>query len=425
MKTEKMGSRFGRFGLALSALSLGLLVTGCEPECVDQFDCASKGNPPEGRQYVCESERCVLRDVTPAPTDAGTEPVDSGTPDSGTPDSGTDAGVACADLPHDSKLGTLQLQTGYAVATETATLPEGIIAVTAIPSGAEFKLYGLNGTDDSLYALGTWPSVTLGGAPLQSIYAEADRDGGTKFPSGYLVNDGTRLLTGYTTLGPITNIPGTALVYDTLTPASSKYISANGNFSAAGLDGGFLINGQGLEGTSESGNAVYALRTGTSSFQGSKLATFPVAGASSGFTAVATNGVAVLGYSDSTSPFANHLRAVAPGTYTEAFTGGTTVALTDTNAPGIYSGTDIKSVTGFGEGVALHRGPFTSTKDVARIPLPLGGITPGSVTPGELETVLTTSNTCTSVVLMTPMGSDLLVGVSDKQGRRLVLLKKQ
>ncbi len=72
MKTETMGSRwFGRFGVALGALSLGLLVTGCEPECVDAFDCASKDSPGEGKRYVCESNRCVVRDITP---DAGTEP---------------------------------------------------------------------------------------------------------------------------------------------------------------------------------------------------------------------------------------------------------------------------------------------------------------------------------------------------------------
>ena len=90
MKTETMVSRLGRLGLALGALSLGLLVTGCQPECVDRFDCANKDDPGEGKQYVCESERCVVRDVTP---DAGTEPVDSGTPDSGTgnTDAGTDA----------------------------------------------------------------------------------------------------------------------------------------------------------------------------------------------------------------------------------------------------------------------------------------------------------------------------------------------
>ncbi|WP_309896452.1 hypothetical protein [Archangium sp.] len=398
MKNGMMGAwGLGRFVVALGTLSLGLLVTGCEPECLDRFDCANKGNPGEDKQYACVASRCVAQDI-PSVTDAGTDP--------------------CANVQHDPKLGTLRLQTGFTAAAETATLPEGIGAVTAVPSGAEFKLYGLRNTD--LYALGTWPNVALGAAPLQSIIAEPDR-ARTTFSSGYLTNDGTRLLAGYTKQGPVTNIPGTALVYDTVTPANSKYLSANGNFSAAGFEGGFLINGQGIEGSNESGNAIYALKTSTSSFQGSKLASFPPVGLYSGFTAMATNGVAVLGFSDNN--FANHVRAVAPATYTPALTSGTPFTLSDTNAPEVYSGADLQSVAGFGEGVALHRGTFTTTSDISRFELTLGGITPTSVTVGALQSVLTTSNTCTNVVLLAPMGPDLLVGVKDKNGRRLVRLQ--
>jgi hypothetical protein len=408
MKNGTMGSwGLGRFVVALGTLSLGLLVTGCQSECVDRFDCASKGSPGEGRQYSCVDERCVAQDV-PGATDAGT--------DAGTEDAGTDP---CANVSHDPKLGTLQLQAGFTAAAETATLPEGIGAVTAVPSGSEFKLYGLRDTD--VYALGTWPNVALGAASLQSIYAEADRDGGTRYPSGYLTNDGTRLLAGYTKQGPVTAIPGTVLVYDTVTPANSKYLAANGNYTAAGFDGGFFINGQGIEGSSESGNAVYALKTSTSSFQGSKLASFPPAGLYSGFTAVATNGVAVLGFSDSN--FANHLRAVAPATYTPALSSGTPFTMNDTNAPEVYTGADLQSVTGFGEGVALRRGTFTATSDISRFELTLGGINPASVAVGERKSVLTVGNACTDVVLMAPMGPDLLVGVKDKNGRRLVRLQ--
>jgi hypothetical protein len=411
----------GRFVVALGALSLGLLVTGCQPECVDRYDCVNKGSPGAGRQYACVDERCVPRDIpgttTDAGTDAGTEPTDAG-PDGGT--GGTDAGVACTDLPHDPKLGTLQLQTGFATAAETAPLPEGIGAVTAIASGSEFKLYGLRDTD--LYALGTWPNVALGASSLQSIYAEADRDGGTKYPNSYLTNDGTRLLAGYTKPGTdFSNIPGTLLVYDTATPANSTYLSANGNFTAAGFEGGFFISGQGIAGAAETGNGIYALKTSATPFQGSKLANFPPEGAYSGFTAMASNGVAVLGFSD--SAFTNHLRAVAPATYSPAFSSGTPFTLTDTNAQEVYSGADLKEVTGFGAGVALHRGSFTATSDVSRFALTLADSTSTSVTVGERKAVLTTSNTCTNVVLMTPMGPDLLVGVKDKNGSRLVRLQ--
>jgi hypothetical protein len=234
------------------------------------------------------------------------------------------------------------------------------------------------------------------------------------------------LLAGYTKLGSgPSDVPGKILVYDTAAPASSTYLSAPGNFSVAGLSGAFLINGQGLEGVAEGGNATYALKTGSTPFQGSKLATFPVSNVSSGLTAVSSNNVAVLGYSDPAKNYVNSLRAVAPAVYTPALTGGTTLALSDTNAPEIYSGTDLAEVTAFGEGVALHRTVFPNTRDVSRIELTLDGIDPNSVIAGPLTPVLTTSNTCTNVVLITPMGADLLVGVKDKNGRRLVHLRKQ
>lgn len=434
MKTATMGSRgVGRFVWVLGVLSLGLLGTGCTQECIDQFDCiAQSGTPPKGREYVCQENRCVERDVSDAgtgPTDGGNEPTD----DAGT-DAGTDAGVACADLPHDEKLGTLQLQTGYAAA-ESAALPAGIGAVTAIPSGAGFKLYGLSGgTDNSLYELGTWPSIVASTTPLKAVIPEADRGSGT-YLSGFLANDGTRLLAGYTKSGPIENIPGSVLVYDTASPDKSSYVSANGNFSAVGVSGAFLFNGQGVEGSSEGGSGVYALKTGSASIQGLKLATFPVATPSSGYTAATSQEIAVLGYSVPNpsgpfDPYINHLLAVAPATYTSALSSGTTLALTAENAPEIYEGSDLFAVAGFGQGVALHRGHYDAsynsiTNDVSRIELTTGGIDPKVVTVGTLAPVLATQNTCTNVVLMAPLGTNLLVGVKDKNGSRLVLVQKQ
>jgi hypothetical protein len=44
---------------------------------------------------------------------------------------------------------------------------------------------------------------------------------------------------------------------------------------------------------------------------------------------------------------------------------------------------------------------------------------------GALTPVLTTSNDCTQVDLLAPMGADLLVGVTDKTCRRLLRLQKQ
>jgi hypothetical protein len=330
-----------------------------------------------------------------------------------------DAGTSCEDLAHDAKLGTLQLQPGF-TAMESVALTPQIVAVTAMPSSNGYTLYGLRGSDKSLYSLGIWPSISAGGQALISVISESDRNE-TTFLSGYLTHDGTRLLSGYTKSGA--NFPGSVVVYDTVTPSNSTYLSAPGNFSAAAVSGTFLINGTGL-GNFE-GTAVYAMKVGSPNFTLSTLATFPNPTAASGYSAVSSNGVAVLGYSAYPK---NTLHAVPPSVYTAALSSRTSFALGDW--PEVYSGEDLFAAAGFGSGVALHRGSFDPetfaplTKDVVRRELTLGG-NPETVTVGAPTSVLTTRNTCTQVDLVTSMGADLLVGVADKNGRRLVRLQKQ
>ena len=211
------------------------------------------------------------------------------------------------------------------------------------------------------------------------------------------------------------------LVYDLGTPANSVYLSAPGNFTADAIPGAFLLNGQGLEGVAESGSAIYALKTGGSSLVGSRLATFPDSGAYNGSTAVTSDNIAVLGYSVYPN---NTLRAVTPAVYSPHVSDGTSFALTDAVAPSIYSGEDLLGLSSFGGGVALMRGTFSAGfHDVSRLPLAINGSDANAVVVGTLAPVLTTSNACTDVLLMSPLGPDLLVGVKDKNGRRLVRLQ--
>jgi hypothetical protein len=430
MMTEMKKSRSLSHVVVLGAAAFGLLVTGCGgPECVDRFDCQNNKAPlGAGKQYVCEANTCVVRDITPetpgtgsdAGTDAGTEPeTDAGT------EPETDAGTeptSCADLSHDAQLGTLQLQPGFSV-VESAPLPEHIGAITAVADAeGSYTLYGLN-SDESVYALGTWPEVAASTTPLYPIVPAGVAQA---YVGSYLVSDGVRLMGGYT----LADFSGKVAIHEpeSDTPA---HVSATGNFSAVGLDGAFLINGLGLEGVSGTGIGVYALKTQSAPFQASKLATFPSAGTFSGFSALATNKIVALGYAYSTpvpgNDYAstNALRAVSPDTYASALTEGTTLDLAGANTPEIYSGLDLRDAAGFGAGVALKRSPssddYTNTRDVARIAL-----TPtqdgSGVTVGQLQEVLTQGNTCTKVVTMAPLAEDLLVGVQDKNGRRLVRL---
>ncbi|WNG21045.1 hypothetical protein [Cystobacter fuscus] len=421
MMTEMKKSRsLSQVVMAVGAAAFGLMVVGCNgPECVDRFDCQNKnGSPGAGKQYVCEASTCVVKDVVPETpgtgSDAGTEP----TPDAGS-DAGTDAGTeptACADLPHDAQLGTLQLQPGFSV-VESAALPTGIGVITAVEGASgSYTVYGVN-SDKSVYALGTWPNVAASTTPLYPIVpAEVTQ---AAYVSSYLASDGVRLMAGYT-LG---DVSGKVAVYDTVTNTST-YLSARGNFSAVGLDGAFLLNGLALEGASETGSAVYALKTQSTPFSVSRLATFPVANSASGFNALATNKIVVLGYYGSN----NVLHAVSPETYAPALAAGTSLELSGANTPQIYAGSDLFYAAGFGAGVALHRGVYSEsyeqlTHDVSRIALSPAGSDGKGVTAGDLKAVLTQSNnTCTSVVAMAPLAEDLLVGVEDKNGRRLVRL---
>lgn len=436
MKTEMKWTRWAL--LAMGTLPLALLGTACTPECVDVYDCRNERTAPAGQTYTCREERCELIPMegeTPqTPADAGTDGGTEPSPDAGTgggsdlpTDGGTDGGtVACADLPHDAKLGTLKLSAGYEV-TESAVVPEGLVAVTAMPKGNDYALYALKGgTDKSIYTLGTWPTeVALGAQPLAQVVAPEDREGNV-FLNTYLANDGTRLLAGYTKLGD--NAPGSVLVFDTANPDKSYYQPAPGNYSAVGIEGAFLINGLGLEASSND-SAVYALQAGVTPVKPLKLATFdPKWNPFSGPTAMTSDGIAVFGYYVAES-FANHLRAVAPAKYGAVLTDGA-AAVDTSNAPMVYNRSDLFDIAGFGDGVALHRGAYDSvtfnafTKSVARVPLAVSAGDAQAVTVGTLQDVLVAEDTCTNVMYLAPLGRDLLVGITDKNGRRLVRVHK-
>jgi len=453
MTDMKKSGSLGQVSWALCSVMLGLLVTGCEPECVDQYDCANKlGRPGAGQRYVCESNQCVARDVDapPAPApDAGTSPdagADAGTPpeedagtppeeDAGTPpeeDAGTDAGtgITCADLPHDSKLGTLRLREGF-TAAESALFPTGISSITPLTGSATPVLYGLHGEDESIFALGTWPNIAASTTPLYPVVAPADQ-GVTTYLSNYLASDGTRLLAGYT-LG---NVTGKLAVYDTATPGDSSYVSSSGNYSAVGVEGTFFINGLGLEGEGGSAAAIYALKTQSAPFQSAKLATFPAAAQYSGYNALASNGVAVFGYSAGTptddNPYAttNYLHAVSPATYTSALSAGTSVDLNSADTPELFRSLDVIYASGFGAGVAIQRGGLDEfynplTQNIVRVALSPAGSEGKAVTVGDIEPVLDVVDSCTRVLLTAPLSEDLLVGVQDKNGRRLVRLHQR
>ncbi|MCP3139347.1 hypothetical protein [Pyxidicoccus xibeiensis] len=363
------------------------------------------------------------------PEDAGSPdagPEDAGSPDAGPEDAGSDP---CAIASHDPKLGTLSLQPGFE-ALESAPLPDKVLALTASP-GPVYSLHAVRGagmgTNAAMYSLGTWPDLQPSSTKLYDIVSPQDRAGtAVVFAGGYMANDGSRLFAGYTTSGP--GFPGSVAVYDFEAPAASTYVSAPSNFTAVTFSGGettaLLVNGAGL-GTVSAGLGIYALVTSTTPFTPRKVASFATGeAAASGFTAVSQNGIALFGFASS-ADFSNRARVVARDVITQALTSGTPVDLGSQQL--LTVGSDFNAASAFGSGVVVKRGgynenfEFVST-DVSRYALAHAN-EGQSVTVGERTPVLVYADQCTSVVALEPLGSDLLVGVSDKNGRRLVRIR--
>ncbi|MHA7634130.1 hypothetical protein [Corallococcus sp. M7] len=440
MRTDmkRMGTKGQRAALMGALLAVVLGGTGCgDDECVDAFDCRDKGAAPAGQSWACVEEKCtqvvvdIEEDDAGTGTDAGTD-VDAGTgTDAGTEtdggtgtDAGTDGGtVACAPLPREQVLGTLQLQAGFSVG-ESAELSTDVRAVVSTP-GPTYSLFAVleTATGRDVFPLGTWPDVMLGDSAVDTIIAPADRANPTStFASYYLAHDGSRLLAGYTKSG--FPAPGSVAVVDPSKRDATTYLDAPDNYSAAGTTDAFFINGGGLD-TVAGGLGVYALVTSAKPYVAVKVADFPAQVGASGFTAVADNGIAVFGYSEADT-YVNVAYAVSNTKLGEALANRTPVVLV--NEPKVDVGSNFNAAASFGNGVAVVRGAYGATgfgvTDVSRFSLTpgLGGGQPISV--GTRTAVLNAADACTTVDLLSSLGSDLLVGVKDVNGRRLVRIRQ-
>lgn len=110
--------------LAICGFCIAVVFTGCEPECVDRFDCRSRG-----ANFICEDNRCVEGQPpgNDAGTDAGGEDPDGGMdedagmdPDAGGDDAGMDPDAGEDDGGTDPDAGT-GCTSGNPVCEGTAT----------------------------------------------------------------------------------------------------------------------------------------------------------------------------------------------------------------------------------------------------------------------------------------------------------------
>lgn len=317
-----------------------------------------------------------------------------------------DGGVDCATAVLAPDLGDLVLRNGAKV-SEYGPLPSGILSVAEL----NYVLYGV-GRDRSLHVLGRLPQLDAG-VGVASVVTASDSDSGV-FLGGALVASGTKLLAGYTKSG--SGFPGSVVVFDTV-DGGVRYVNAPGNYTAAALDGGFVVNGGGLE--SLTGNGLYVLDE-QGAFQ---LASFdPAWMASSGYTAMTSTGVLLGGYFNG-GDFQNYVRALAPSTYAAALAGRTSLQLG--SVPVFASGGDLMGLSVLGADVVVVRGGYDATYapftlSVERVPVSTTG---SSVDAGQPMVMLAATQRCTRVLFVSGTSSQVLVGVSDRQGRRVLRLE--
>ncbi|MCY1030993.1 hypothetical protein OV207_05965 [Corallococcus sp. BB11-1] len=428
MKTEWMMAGQGLKGFAwvLTTLAMVLTGTGCgEGDVAD-----ASGRDP---RTACVDGQCGL--TAAFASDAGTA-FDAGTAtDAGTTsDAGTgiDAGWGhdagdCLPAPHDPKLGTLQLQPGF-VAAESAPLPEGTGPLGVTP-GPTYSLYTLVSENYSgphaLYSLGMWPQLSLGVAPLLNL-PTADS---FNHKNDFVETDGQRIIAGV-------NYPGILAVYDIDTPAASTFIPLT-NLTAAGvIPGAFLLTTRPLgndpweypwEGEAGERETLVALRTDTAPLTQTTVATFPSENRRSFSISVSTHGVVLVSYYDPS--FNLVTRVVAPAAITQAMTSGIPFSLAD--APVLDAGAPVARLARHGEGVSVLRigppGPNSpyafDYSDVSRFAISVTNAG-ATVTAGARHPIVVFPDRCTQVFDMTAIGSDLLLGVRDKNGSRLIRIQQ-
>ena len=326
-------------------------------------------------------------------------------------DAGADAGVdPCALATYGAALGTLRLD-GGAHLGQYAALPPGVVAI-GLGNG---QLYGV-GVDYAVRGLGSLPTLALGAAVGRARSPDDDATDAAVYLGESVSVHGTQLLVGYSRA----DFSGELAIVE-LGDAGTRWLAAPGNYTTAVSSTGFLVNGQGLGATN--GTGVWALETVDGGSGGFLVAPFESSWmASSGYTAVTPAGVVLAGYFDGSS-YQNVVRAVSPALAAAALTGRAPLSLSASSSE-VLRGSTIQQLTALGESMIVVYGGYDSssapyTTGVVRIPLVVSGSTVSTGTP---VTLLTAPDRCTTVTFLTSDGATLLLGVTDKNGRRVLEL---
>ncbi|MFZ9887521.1 MAG: hypothetical protein ACO3JL_08465 [Myxococcota bacterium] len=338
--------------------------------------------------------------------DGGTPMGDDLAEDSTDDENPSSSSDSCESASYDALLGTLVLSQGYTVA-ESAPLAPTVLAVAAVAEGASWQLFGLDSANLEVNDLGTWPTLRSEVTKVFSLLPESYS--GEAYASGFLASHGSTLVAGYTgDFDPETFIAtGELLVFDRSEPGtvSPVRLLAPNNYAAAFVGDTLLVNAHGLGEVGEE-TGVYGWRVGETSI----AARFEDPAATYGGPVLPLPGgdVVLGGYiGDETQFFqvlADDLATTDAG-----------VLLDDSRK---VLGAPYLHAAPFGNGFAYLHGDFFNPVEAVRV-VPFEGSAPSSA-----SDVLLLVDDCTSVDLLAPLGDDLLVGISDPQGRRLVRVSR-
>ena len=328
----------------------------------------------------------------------------------------TDAGtVACTDT--DSALGTLVLADGY-VLTDSASIPDDAIAVAPYTgTDAATHLAILRSTDLSVRDLGVWPALGEDTTLFNLVPDDADVE--SPYASGYLVGDGSLLAAGYTAYDADTSsFPGKLALWN---GTEVTYLQADGNYSAAIYNDILLVNGLGAGDVGDAA-AVYGAGLINDAWVGRELATFPAAwGAYSGYNAVTSDGVALLGgYFTYDDVMSNHLIGLPASELSAAWENETPVSLE--GKPVIASG-DMLSVASMDAKLAILRGSYGEVADgVFVLELQTENDTVSAL--GDEAAVLTSTDECTPIHFVSTFESDIMVAVGNTGAMKVLRISQ-
>jgi hypothetical protein len=347
----------------------------------------------------------------PAPEeDAGTEPVDAGTPDGGS---------------NFNPLGTLSIAPGFQV-SDWKSLDDAVTRVAGLETddpSADPKLYGLKASSKEIVSLGTWRTLAVG-AKLSSAVLPID-EGGAQLNGIFVANRET-VWVGYKRAGfwPRAFLFSETRAWGARNTAQTGYergIDVFGDYSATGFGDYFATSATGVD--AQTGKGIYFLLGGGGNFNDQLVATH--SGSSPAHISQAQSLLTIVGVP---STFGEKLYACRWKEMQETFIASINPPYTPVRVENrctlVHQQKDIAALAPMKSGIAVSA-PSSTGELVQFVDLSVTGTFDTQVvTPTLAAPLLNGPLPGTQIEFITPYATDLLVAVKDGNGRRLLRITR-